>query len=394
MRRHYLDHAASTPVMPAAREAYLEALGYDANPSSTHALGRAAKELLDEARERVAASVGAKPADVVFTSGGSEADNLAIKGLAWQARLTDPGRASIATSQIEHSAVGSSARWMATHQQFVHRPLPVDGDGRVLVTEALAVIRDPRTAVVSVMGTNNETGVIQPWRELAAAASEAGVYFHCDAVASAPFEALDFRASGASSLAISGHKIGAPVGVGALIIRRDLNPMPILHGGGQEREVRSGTQDLAGACALAAALEESQVQRAARNAKLEQLRDWLEADLMAKIPLITPTSGGRGGRAPGILHVRVAAAHSEALLFGLDQGGVCASSGSACHAGVEQPSEVLLAMGMDEEQARGGIRFSLGWNTEREDIEAAAALMPQVVERARSARRAAYSRSI
>ncbi|MFH5824049.1 cysteine desulfurase family protein [Georgenia sp. AZ-5] len=385
--RHYLDHAATTPVRPEVAAAYAEELTRLGNPSSLHTHGRDARRRLEEAREHLAEALGAQPAEVLFTSGGTEADNLAVKGAFWARRAADPERTRLAVSAVEHHAVLEAATWLARHDGAGLDLLAVGGDGvlDVAALEEHLAVRGQATAVVSVMWANNETGALQPLERVVALAHAAGAPVHSDAVQAVGHVPVDFAASGLDAMSLSGHKLGAPVGTGALLARRELVLTPVEHGGGQERGVRSGTLAVAGARALALAVGLAVAEQQQEAARLRALRDRLVAAALA-VPGVRLTGpADDGARLPGVAHLTVDGADADALLFGLDMAGISASSGSACQAGVQEASHVLLAMGRDEEQARSALRFSLGRTTTPADVDAAAAALPGVVENARRA---------
>lgn len=396
----YFDHAATAPVKPTAVQVLTEQMLGLANPSSLHSAGRKARLAVDSARAQLAAAVGADPSEVVFTSGGTEADNLAIKGLWWARRSSavtggDPRRRRILLPAVEHHAVLDVAEWLEFQEGAELEIIPVDADGVVelpALEEMLA--RDPESiALTTVMWANNETGAVQPVRRAAELCAESGVPFHTDAVQAfggepVAGEPVDFAVSGASTMAVSGHKIGGPVGIGALLVRRDVALTPVLHGGGQEREVRSGTLDAAGICAFGAVAEETVAGREAESLRIAALRDrLLEAAVgIEGVVLRGPDprlSAQR--RLPNNLHVTVGGAEGDSLLFMLDMAGFDTATGSACTAGVPRPSHVLLAMGLDEAEARGAQRFTLGWTTTEDDVAALAEVLPGIVSQARSA---------
>ena len=393
--RHYLDHAATTPMRPAAREAWLEASEEGGNPSSLHASGRRARARLEDARERIAAAVGAHPTEVIFTSGATEANNLAIKGGVGGAVDTDPDRRRLITTQVEHHASLDPARWLEAGHQVPVVELAVSTTG-MLGLEALAFELDAhaaQTALVSVQWVNNEVGTVQPIAAVVALAAESGVPVHSDAAQALAYEAIDFRSSGLTTMAVSAHKVGGPVGVGALLARRDASLVPLIHGGGQERKVRSGTLDVPGAVAFAVALEAAVASRSTERARLTRLATRLIEGMGASCPTGVlsgpapgtswPTSGGGVDvRAPHIVHFSFPGANADSLLFGLDSRGIDASQGSACTAGVVQASHVLLAMGRSESDATSTLRFSLGWTSTEADVDAVIAAMPDVLERA------------
>jgi len=387
----YLDHAATAPVRPEVVAAYAEALGRTGNASSLHSAGREARRTVEEAREKVGALLGARPSEVVFTSGGTEADNLAIKGVFWARRRLDPQVRRIAVSSVEHHAVLDPAFWMASHAGAEISQLPVDAEAR-LDLDALRADLDEhgaRTALVSVMWANNEVGTIEPLAEVVSLAHRHGVPVHSDAVQAVGVLDVDFAASRLDAMTVTAHKLGGPVGVGALVARRDLGIVPVSHGGGQERGIRSGTLDVAGAHAFALALELAVQEREAVSTRLAALRDDLVGRVLATIPgahLRGPDPAvAPGERLPGNAHLTFEGCEGDSLLFLLDSAGVCASTGSACQAGVPQPSHVLVAMGVDEVQARGALRFSLGPTSTAADVDRLVAVLPEVVERARRA---------
>jgi cysteine desulfurase len=389
-RGTYLDHAATTPMVPEALEAMTSHLGLVGNPSSLHAAGRAARRVVEEARESLAQSLGARPSEIVFTGGGTEADNLAIKGLYWARRAEDPNRSRILASAVEHHAVMDCALWLAEHEAAQVEWLPVDGHGRVHPeTLRAALAEDPGSvALVSVMWANNEVGTVQPIADLAAVAHEFGVPIHSDAVQALGQLPVDFTASGLDAMTVTGHKIGGPLGVGALVLSRALAPTPVLHGGGQERDVRSGTLDTPAIAGFAAAAEVAVKRQPERAEHLAALRD----DLVRRFATAVPDAvlGGDpdlsvAHRLPGNAHFSFPGCEGDALLLLLDARGIECSTGSACSAGVPQPSHVLIAMGIPEDLARGSLRFSFGHTSTPADVDAVADVIGPVVERARRA---------
>ncbi len=386
----YLDHAATTPMFPEAIEAMVAELGRTGNPSSLHQAGRAARRVVEESRERIARAYGARPSEVVFTSGGTEADNLAVKGLYWARRAEDGRRRRILATAIEHHAVLDSVLWLGEHEDAEPEWLPVDGTGRLSpeVLEA-AIAHDPASvALVSVMWANNEVGTVQPITELARVASEYQVPLHSDAVQAGGQLGVDLAASGATALTVTGHKIGGPVGAGALLLTRGTEPVPVLHGGGQERDVRSGTLDAAAIAGFAMAVEVATGSRPETAARLAGLRDDLITRIRAAVPDAVLNGADPGpGRLPGNAHFSFPGCAGDALLLLLDSKGIACSTGSACTAGVAQPSHVLLALGADEPRARGSLRFSLGHDSTEADVAAVDAVIGEVVERARRAGR-------
>ena len=384
----YLDHAATTPVRAEVAVAFTEQVLRLGNPSSLHSHGRSARRAVEESRESIAADLGAHPTEVIFTAGGSEADNLAVKGV-WYARTeAEPHRTSVLISAVEHHAVLDAAHWLGAREGAEVTELAVDGYGVVDldVLGAGLEARGSATTLVSVMWANNEVGTVQPIAEIVALASAHGVPVHSDAVQAVGHVPIDFAASGLDALALSGHKLGAPIGVGALLARRDLAMTPVLHGGGQERGVRSGTVNTPGICALATAVRLAVAELDAEAARLTVLRDRLVAGVLGGVEGARLRGAPSGlGRLPGNAHLTVEGTDADALLFGLDAAGISASSGSACQAGVQQPSHVLLAMGDDESAARSAVRFTLGRTSTEADVDALLAALPGVVSRARAA---------
>ena len=379
----YLDHAATTPMLPEALDAYVEAAGKVGNPSSLHAAGRCARRLVEESRERIAAVLGARPSEVVFTSGGTESDNLATKGLFWAA---PSGRRRVVASSVEHHAVLDAVDWLGTHEGATVDWLPVSKSGRIDVQfyRDLLASHGDEIAVVSAQWANNEIGTIQPVLELAALAAQAGIPFHTDAVQAVGQIPVDFAASGAAALTLTGHKLGGPIGVGALLLGRDVECTPLLHGGGQERDVRSGTVDTPGVVAFSVAVEAAVKNQQEYAARVGGLRD----DLVAGVRSVVPDAVYNGDpvdRLPGNAHFSFPGCEGDALLLLLDAQGIACSTGSACSAGVAQPSHVLLAMGADDDRARSSLRFTLGHTSTQADVDALLAALPAAVERARRA---------
>ncbi len=377
--------------MPAeVLEVYTKELARRANPSALHAVGQAARMRIEEAREVIARAVGAATSsEVIFTSGGTEADNFALKGL-YLARNNDtftaPARPRVLTTAIEHPAILETVEWLESlGAEAVY--LDVDETGRLDLDAALTELRrDPeRTALISVMAANNEIGTLQPLAEIGEIAAELGIPFHIDAVQALGQIPLDFAALKATAMTITAHKIGGPVGIGALLLDRAATPTPILHGGGQERSVRSGTLDVAGAVAFAAAVDLVTTDLESRAARLSGLRDRLIDGIESSIDGVR-LSGPRGAdRLPANAHFTFPGCEGDSLLFGLDARGLATSTGSACSAGVSRPSHVLLACGLDEDSARTTQRFTLGHDTTEADVDALLAALPEVVDQARRA---------
>jgi cysteine desulfurase len=377
----YFDYAATTPLDPRVLEAMMPFLsGMSGNASSIHQVGRAALQALDDAREQVAFVLGCQPKEIVFTGGGSESINLAIKGVAMALRAQ--GKTHIISSAIEHHAVLHAVDYLVEYEGFSATLLPVDRSGRVNPADLSAAIR-PETALVSVMYANNETGVIQPIAELATICHEYGVLFHTDAVQAPGQLPLDVQALGADLLSLTAHKFYGPQGVGMLYLRRGTPLVPQINGGAQERRRRAGTENIAGIVGLATALTIAERERAQYVHQLRTLSERLIDGVLQRIPH-SWLNGDRTCRLPSIVNLGFACIETESLLLLLDQRGICASSGSACTSGSLEPSHVLLAMGLSPEEANGSIRFSLGRHTTVEQIETLLELLPDLVAQLRA----------
>lgn len=374
----YLDHAATTPVRPEVLEAMLPFFGPRfGNPSSVHKWGREARTALDEARERVARSLGANADEICFTSGGTEGDNLAILG-SWRAmRATRP---AVVTSTIEHKAVLAAVHEVA-REGGEERLVGVDAAGHLRLDAYHEQVND-RVALCSVMWVNNEIGVVQDLEPLVERAKAAGALFHTDAVQAFGKVPIDARAIPFDSLTISGHKVGAPKGIGAMFIRRGTPLEPLMFGGSQDRGRRPGTENVAMAVGLARAAELAVEEREASWARLEEMRNRLEAALLARIPDAV-VHGRDGRRAPHILNISVPGTDSESLLMALDLQGVACSAGSACQSGSVTPSHVLSAMGVRADLGSSAVRMSLGALTTDEGIARVSELFPALIEKAR-----------
>ncbi len=375
-------------MLPEAIEAMTEELAQLGNPSSLHSAGRRARRVVEESREQIAQVLNARPSEVIFTSGGTEADNLAAKGLYWARRAANPARRRVLVTSVEHHAVLDSVRWLSHHEDAELVLLDVDDEGMLRPAALHAAIeQDPgQVALVSVMWANNEVGSVLPIPALAEVAHDHGIVFHSDGVQAAAQLPVDFTGSGVDALTITGHKLGGPIGVGALLLRRGIEPVPVLHGGGQERDVRSGTLDAPAIRAFATAVITSAERREAETKRLTVLRDDLIRQILDVVPdamLNGPPPGP--DRLPGNAHFSFPGCEGDALLMLLDAKGIACSTGSACTAGVAQPSHVLLAMGADEDRARGSLRFSLGHTSTQEDVDAVAAAIGEAAERARRA---------
>ncbi|WP_405535292.1 cysteine desulfurase [Streptomyces sp. NBC_00075] len=382
----YLDHAATTPMLPEAVEAMTATLGVTGNASALHAAGRRARRTVEEARETLAESLGARPSEVVFTSGGTEADNLAVKGLYWARRDADPARTRVLASPVEHHAVLDAVHWLGEHEGADVEYLPVDAYGRVhpdALREAIA--RNPDdVALATVMWANNEIGTIMPVRELADVAAEFGVPLHADAVQAFGQVPVSFADSGLAAMTVSGHKVGGPYGIGALLLGREYSPVPVLHGGGQERHVRSGTLDVPAVASFAVAGRIAAEQQEWFAHEIGALRDSLVEEVRRVVPDAI-LGGDPADRLPANAHFTFPGCEGDSLLLLLDAQGIECSTGSACTAGVAQPSHVLLATGTDPDLARGTLRFSFGHTSTQADVEAVAKVIGPAVERARAA---------
>jgi cysteine desulfurase len=383
----YLDHAATTPMLPAAVEVMTTHLGDVGNPSSLHASGRSARRIVEESRETIAQALNCRPGEVVFTSGGTESDNLALKGLFWSRHDADPSRVRILASAIEHHAVLDALHWLAEEEHAEVELVAVDSRGRLDLEQLRASIeRDPASvALVSVMWANNEIGTLQPIEDVVAICATHGIPVHTDAVQAVGAVPVDFAASGVDALTLTGHKLGGPYGVGALVLRRELTLTPLLHGGGQERDIRSGTLDMPAIAAFATAVEHAVKCQPEYAERMTALRD----ALIARVTEVVPDAhvhGDLDDRLPGNAHLGFPGCEGDSLLMLLDARGIECSTGSACSAGVPQPSHVLLAMGCDEEGARHSLRFTLGRTSSEADVDALVEAIGPAVERARGAR--------
>ena len=354
------------------------------NPSSLHTAGRSVRQVVEEARESIAADLRTRPSAVIFTSGGTESDNLAVKGLFWQRRdrLGQPAR--VLASSIEHHAVLDPVAWLGTHEGASIEWLGVDAQGRVSPDEIEDLLRAGDVALCTVMWANNEVGTIEPVGRISELCREAGVPFHTDAVQAVGQIPVNLSEIGAHAVTISSHKIGGPFGVGALILDPALTLTPIMHGGGQERDIRSGTFDAPAIAAFAVALHHAVAGQADHAAHVRELRDQLVAAVLAAVPgtVLNGASLNGASRLPGNAHFSFPGCEGDALLMLLDAAGIDCSTGSACTAGIPEPSHVLLAMGVDEPTARASLRFSLGRVTTSADIDSVMRALPLAIDRA------------
>ncbi|MDV6267336.1 cysteine desulfurase family protein [Rhodococcus globerulus] len=383
----YLDHAATTPMTAAAIEAMTDTFRTVGNASSLHGSGRAARRRVEESRESIAACLGARPSEVIFTSGGTESDNLAVKGIFWARRDADPRRNRILASSVEHHAVLDTVEWLEKHEGAKVTWLPVDANGVVdpqTLRDELSVHAD-EVALVTIMWANNEVGTVMPILELAEISAEFEIPMHSDAVQAVAQLPVDFAASKLSALSIAAHKFGGPHGVGALLLGRQVPCVPLLHGGGHERDLRSGTPDTAGVVGMAAALRENTAHIDSSARELAELRDRLIEGVFRILPESVLNGPTGSDRLPGNAHFTFPGCEGDSLLMLLDAAGIECSTGSACTAGVARASHVLIAMGVEPSTARGSLRFSLGHTSSVTDVDALIAALPQVVERARAA---------
>jgi cysteine desulfurase len=377
----YLDHAATSPLTPEVLAAYVSALSVVGNPSSIHSQGQNAKRMLEEAREQVAASLGADSVEVTFTSGGTESINLAIKGLYW-ARNQKASRPRVLIAAGEHHATIDAATWLGAFEGAQIEEIPIDEFGHVDLAALETALADD-VALVSILWANNEVGTIQPIDRVVALAAAHGVPVHADAVAAYGYLPIDFHTTGLAALSVSAHKIGGPAGTGALVLARSATVIPLIHGGNQQRG-RSGTQDAAGAVAFGVAATAATAALAEHAAQLRVLRDHLVQGVVDAVPQAI-LRGDPEDRLPGNAHFTFPGCEGDSLLFLLDVAGFSVSTGSACQAGVPEASHVLLSMGLSEADARGALRMTLNHTTTLEEIDAFIAALPSVVDRATTA---------
>jgi cysteine desulfurase len=382
----YLDHAATSPIRPSVLERYTKTLAQIGNPASVHSFGQSSRQLLEEAREQIARSLDCDRNEVVFTSGGTESDNLAVKGLYWQRHAENRNRTLIISSSAEHAAVLDSVNWLVSEQGAEAYFVAMDENGVLDLEDLERVLREraDQVALVSLMWANNEIGVVHPIKKITELASNYEIPVHSDAIAALGHIPVNFKESGLSAMTITGHKLGSPVGVGALILSRKQKITPVLHGGGQERNLRSGTPDAAAADAFALAVEEAvreQATLAVSHAKLS-------TRLIAGVKLCAPdvkVSSENVERLSNNVHFRFPGCLGDSLLFLMDLNGVSISTGSACAAGVSSPSHVVLSLGADADEAMGTMRITLGHNSTEVDIDAFLEAFPKAHEGAKKA---------
>jgi cysteine desulfurase len=386
MQRVYLDHAATTPMVAEAISALVEQSTKLGNPSSLHTSGREVRKDVEEAREAIAKFAECAPSEIIFTGSGTEANNAAIKGLFWSAQESNPKRKVIVTSPFEHHAVMDPIDWLSIHEgaEVVH--VGVSSDGVVILDDLKSIIdaRADEIALISIMHSNNEIGTVQPISEIVRIASEKQIPVHSDAVQSFGKVEFSFKDLGLTAATLSAHKIGGPLGIGILILKRGLEITPVLHGGGQERDIRSGTLNAPAIVSFAAAVKKVNSEFLERNNRIRKLKDTLKATLNEKVSDIR-FNGRSENSLPGILNVTFPGAPGDALLLLLDAENISTSTGSACSAGVAQPSHVLLSLGLSERDAKSSLRFSLGHTSTDSDVAYLGSVIGKVVERARAA---------
>lgn len=382
----YLDHAATSPIRPSVLAHYSKALQQVGNAASVHSFGQSSRQMLEEARELIAASIGCDRSEVIFTSGGTESDNLAVKGLYWSRHGQDRNRTLIVTSSAEHAAVLDAVNWLVTEQGAEAHFVSMNEDGVLDLAELSEVLenRADQVALVSLMWANNEIGVVHPIQKITELAKKFAVPVHSDAIAALGHIPVNFAASGLSAMTITGHKVGAPVGVGALIVARSEKLTPVFHGGGQERNLRSGTPNAAAASAMALAVKEA----VDEQVQLEALHARLSARLVSGVREVAPDAKVSSEHAPRLannVHFRFPGCLGDSLLFLLDVNGVSVSTGSACAAGVSGPSHVVLSLGANSDEAMGTMRITFGHNSSEADVDGFLEAFPKAYEGAKKA---------
>ena len=389
MSRVYLDNAATTPISEVALQAFIEQARQIGNPSSLHTYGRKVRKDLEESREKLATLIGCHSSEIIFTGSGTEANNLAIKGAYWHRNQGGKQRNVIVISGFEHHAVLDPARWLEDFEGAEVVEVSVSKDGFVQLAELQSLVaeRHDEIALISIMHSNNEVGTLQPIAEISTIADEFQIPLHTDAVQSLGKVPLSFKDLGLFAMTISAHKVGGPIGVGALVLQKGIDITPILHGGGQERDIRSGTLNAAGVISFVAAVQSAMRDREATAEKVSALRKKLITAIQSEIPDAKLNGVLDGPTLPGIANISFPNTESDALLLLFDAEGIACSTGSACSAGVQEASHVLMAMGMSEKEARSSLRFSLGTGNSDSDIEYLQTCIKRVIERARAAYR-------
>ena len=389
MSRVYLDNAATTPISEVALQAFIEQSRQLGNPSSLHTYGRKVRKDVEEAREKLAGLIGCHSSEIIFTGSGTEANNLAIKGAYWHRNQGGKQRNVVVISAFEHHAVLDPARWLEDFEGAEVVEVPVTREGFIKLSELRNVVleRHDEIALISIMHSNNEVGTVQPMDDISKIAQEFKIPLHTDAVQSLGKVPLSFKELGLFAMTISAHKVGGPIGVGALILQKGIDITPILHGGGQERDIRSGTLNAAGIIAFVAATQSAMRDLESNAVKISALRKKLVAAIQAEISDATLNGVLEGATLPGIANISFPNTESDALLLLFDAEGIACSTGSACSAGVQEASHVLMAMGLSEKEARSSLRFSLGTGNSDSDIEYLQTCIKRVIDRARAAYR-------
>ena len=389
MTRVYFDNAATTPISGVALAAYEAQIRKTGNPSSLHGFGREVRKDLESARENLATIVGCHSSEIIFTGSGTEADNLAIKGIFWHRNSEDSKRKVIVISGFEHHAVLDPTRWLGENDGAEIIEIPISRSGKLDLEflQTLVKNRGDEIALISVMHVNNEIGTIQPIKKIVEIADQKSIPVHTDAVQSLGKVKVSYAELGVFAMTISAHKVGGPVGVGALILKKGIEITPLLHGGGQERDIRSGTFNAPGIVAFVAAAQAAERDREKNLLQVEKVR---EAFLKVLTESVSDfwINGETDSQIPAIINIGFPGTESDSLLLLFDTEGIACSTGSACSAGVQQPSHVLLALGLSEKEARSSLRFSFGPQNSMSDIEYFAACIPKVIERARAAYKA------
>jgi len=387
MSRVYLDNAATTPISEVALQAFIEQSRQLGNPSSLHTYGRKVRKDVEEAREKLAGLIGCHSSEIIFTGSGTEANNLAIKGAYWHRNQGGKQRNVVVISAFEHHAVLDPARWLEDFEGAEVVEVPVTREGFINLSELRNVVleRHDEIALISIMHSNNEVGTVQPMDDISKIAQEFKIPLHTDAVQSLGKVPLSFKELGLFAMTISAHKVGGPIGVGALILQKGIDITPILHGGGQERDIRSGTLNAAGIIAFVAATQSAMRDLESNAVKISALRKKLVAAIQAEISDASLNGVLEGATLPGIANISFPNTESDALLLLFDAEGIACSTGSACSAGVQEASHVLMAMGLSEKEARSSLRFSLGTGNSDSDIEYLQTCIKRVIDRARAA---------